>query len=150
MPQLSKRYRALAEKVGKPAGPIPLADGLKLLKQFGTTKFNQTVEVSTNLGIDPKHRDLPVDLGLDLREADEGVELGQQLRQCLGLRLWLGRCRLRLGCVRLGCRSARRLPFDRLRAHVLVLGALAAIGSGATDSGNGSRRQPQIQGAQVE
>jgi large subunit ribosomal protein L1 len=52
----SKRYRALSEKV-KTEDPIPLGDAIKKLKQFGTTKFNQTVEVSTNLGIDPKQSD---------------------------------------------------------------------------------------------
>jgi large subunit ribosomal protein L1 len=52
----SKRYRALSEKV-KTEDPIPLSDAIKKLKSFGTTKFNQTVEVSTNLGIDPKQSD---------------------------------------------------------------------------------------------
>ncbi len=51
----SKRFRALKEKV-KP-DPLPLAEAVKQLKTFGTTKFNQTVEVSTNLGIDPKQSD---------------------------------------------------------------------------------------------
>lgn len=41
----------------KSADPVPLAEAVKLLKQFGTTKFNQTVEVSTNLGIDPRQTD---------------------------------------------------------------------------------------------
>jgi large subunit ribosomal protein L1 len=53
----SKRYRALSEKVKKVVDPIPLADAIKQLKTFGTTKFNQTVEVSTNLGIDPRQSD---------------------------------------------------------------------------------------------
>ncbi|WP_435010773.1 50S ribosomal protein L1 [Tundrisphaera lichenicola] len=52
----SKRYRALRDKV-KSLDPIPLADAIKQLKTFGTTKFNQTVEVSTNLGIDPRQSD---------------------------------------------------------------------------------------------
>jgi large subunit ribosomal protein L1 len=52
----SKRYRALKEKV-KALDPIPLADAIKQLKSFGTTKFIQTVEVSTNLGIDPRQSD---------------------------------------------------------------------------------------------
>jgi len=52
----SKRFRALSEKV-KSVDPIPLADALKQLKLFNTTKFNQTVEVSTNLGIDPRQSD---------------------------------------------------------------------------------------------
>ena len=52
----SKRYRALKDKV-KALDPIPLADAIKQLKAFGTTKFIQTVEVSTNLGIDPRQSD---------------------------------------------------------------------------------------------
>jgi large subunit ribosomal protein L1 len=52
----SKRYRALLEKI-KADGPLPLPDAVRLLKNFNTTKFNQTVEVSTHLGIDPKQTD---------------------------------------------------------------------------------------------
>lgn len=55
MPKESKRFRALKSKV-KP-DPVPLADAVKLLKTFDTTKFNQTVEISTNLGIDPRQSD---------------------------------------------------------------------------------------------
>lgn len=36
---------------------MPLEDGLKLLKEFDTTKFVQTVEVSAKLGIDPRQSD---------------------------------------------------------------------------------------------
>src|SRR3954449_826431 len=56
MAKQSKRYRALKEKVPT-TDPVPLADAVKLLRTFGTTKFNQTVEVSTNLGIDPRQSD---------------------------------------------------------------------------------------------
>src|SRR5690606_19186208 len=51
----SKRYRALRAQV--PEGPVPLPDAIAALKKFGTTKFNQTVEVSTNLGIDARQTD---------------------------------------------------------------------------------------------
>ena len=51
----SKRYRALREKVT--LDPVPLAEAVKALKAFGNTKFNQTVEVSTNLGIDARQSD---------------------------------------------------------------------------------------------
>ena len=37
--------------------PLPLAEAIKQFKAFATTKFNQTVEVSTNLGIDPRQSD---------------------------------------------------------------------------------------------
>lgn len=52
----SKRYRALRDQAQVTA-PVPLPEAVKILKQFGTTKFNQTVEVSTNLGIDPRQSD---------------------------------------------------------------------------------------------
>ena len=72
----SKRYRALKEKV-KSLDPIPLADAIKQLKTFGTTKFIQSVEVSTNLGIDPRQSDqnvrgsvaLPHGIGKSVRVA---------------------------------------------------------------------------------
>ncbi len=56
MPKQSKRYRALTSKV-KSTTPVPLAEAVRLIKTFSTTKFNQTVEVSTHLGIDPKQTD---------------------------------------------------------------------------------------------
>ncbi len=56
MAKQSKRFRALREKV-KTNGPMPLPEAVRLLKSFNTTKFNQTVEVSTHLGIDPKQTD---------------------------------------------------------------------------------------------
>ena len=56
MPKQSKRYRALRVKA-KTDGPMALPDAVRLLKTFNTTKFNQTVEVSTHLGIDPRQTD---------------------------------------------------------------------------------------------
>ncbi len=53
----SKRFRALAAKAPKIKDPIPVDDAVKALKAFNTTKFDQTVEVSTRLGIDPKQSD---------------------------------------------------------------------------------------------
>ena len=75
MPYRSKRYRTLTKKA--PADPVPLADAIRQLKAFDTTKFNQTVEVSTNLGIDPRQSDqnvrgsvaLPNGIGKSVRVA---------------------------------------------------------------------------------
>jgi large subunit ribosomal protein L1 len=72
----SKRYRALREKI-KTTDPVPLDEAIKHLKGFGTTKFDQTVEVSTNLGIDPRQSDqnvrgsvaLPNGIGKSVRVA---------------------------------------------------------------------------------
>lgn len=56
MAKQSKRYRALAEKTAS-LESVPLAKALELLKTFGTTKFDQTVEIHMKLGIDPKQAD---------------------------------------------------------------------------------------------
>jgi large subunit ribosomal protein L1 len=75
LPVQSKRFRALKKKA--PTEPMPLADAIKELKAFGNTKFNQTVEVSMNLGIDPRQSDqnvrgsvgLPNGIGKSVRVA---------------------------------------------------------------------------------
>lgn len=56
MAKQSKRFRALVDKT-KSIQPMPLAKAVELLKSFGTTKFDQTVEVHLRLGIDPKQAD---------------------------------------------------------------------------------------------
>ncbi len=76
MKRQSKRYRALSGK-RKAVAPVALADAIRQLKTFDTTKFNQTVEVSTNLGIDPRQSDqnvrgsvaLPHGIGKSVRVA---------------------------------------------------------------------------------
>jgi len=56
MAKRSKRYRSLASKVpGK--SPLPLAEAVKLLKSFGNTKFDQTVEVAIRTGVDARQAD---------------------------------------------------------------------------------------------
>jgi large subunit ribosomal protein L1 len=51
----SRRYSELATKV--PKAPVALDEAVKLLKQCANTKFDQSVEVSMRLGIDPKQAD---------------------------------------------------------------------------------------------
>lgn len=55
MPKRSKRYRALTSVVS--STPLPLVEAIDKLKQFGNTKFDQTVEIHMRLGIDPKQAD---------------------------------------------------------------------------------------------
>jgi large subunit ribosomal protein L1 len=55
MSKKSKRYRAMLGK--RPQKAVPLPEAVQLLKNFGTTKFDQTVEVHMRLGVDPKQAD---------------------------------------------------------------------------------------------
>ena len=59
MAKLSKRIRAIREKVeiGK---QYPINDAVALLKEVSTVKFTEVVDVSVNLGIDPKKSDQAV------------------------------------------------------------------------------------------
>ncbi|HXI13028.1 MAG TPA: 50S ribosomal protein L1 [Thermoanaerobaculia bacterium] len=50
-----KKYRAAAEKVEE--RPYQLNEAFGLLKQIAFAKFNETVELSMLLGVDPKHAD---------------------------------------------------------------------------------------------
>ncbi|MEX0819934.1 MAG: 50S ribosomal protein L1 [Pirellulaceae bacterium] len=56
MPKQSKRYRALESK-RKSTDPLALPAAVDVLKEFGTTKFDQSVEIHMRLGIDPKQAD---------------------------------------------------------------------------------------------
>jgi large subunit ribosomal protein L1 len=51
----SKRYRNLAKNI--PAQPVDLKTAVGVLKNFGGTKFDQTVEIHMRLGIDAKQAD---------------------------------------------------------------------------------------------
>jgi len=55
MAQHGKKYRASAEKVEK--RPYQLDEAMRLLKEIAYAKFNETVELSMLLGVDPKHAD---------------------------------------------------------------------------------------------
>jgi len=55
MAKHGKKYRAAAEKVEH--RPYQLDEAMRLLKQIAFAKFNETVELSMLLGVDPKHAD---------------------------------------------------------------------------------------------
>ena len=55
MAKHGKKYRAAAEKVQQ--RPYQLDEAFQLLKQITYAKFNETVELSMLLGVDPKHAD---------------------------------------------------------------------------------------------
>jgi large subunit ribosomal protein L1 len=76
MAKLSKRQRAIREKVDS-AKQYSIEEAVALLKELSTVKFAETVDVSINLGIDPRKSDqsvrgattLPHGTGKDVRVA---------------------------------------------------------------------------------
>ncbi len=55
----SKRRKDMADKL-EPGKHFPVEDAVKALKGCASAKFDETVEVSMNLGIDPRHADQQV------------------------------------------------------------------------------------------
>jgi len=74
--RLSKRLRAIGEKV-EPGRQYSLEEAVRLLKECATAKFNESVEVAVNLGVDARKSDqavrgaanLPHGTGSDVRVA---------------------------------------------------------------------------------
>jgi large subunit ribosomal protein L1 len=74
MPKLSKREQAWT---GDRQAIHPLAEAVKLVKANATSKFDESVEIAVNLGVDPRHADqqvrgvvsLPSGTGRDVRVA---------------------------------------------------------------------------------
>ncbi len=52
-----KRYRAAAELVTRSGGVKSLSDAVKLVKQTARAKFDETIVISSHLGVDPRHSD---------------------------------------------------------------------------------------------
>ncbi|HQU70774.1 MAG: 50S ribosomal protein L1 [Calditrichaeota bacterium] len=90
MKKRSKRYRKFAELVEN--REYTLAEAVELLKKTASAKFDETVEMSVRLGVDPRHADqavrgtvaLPHGLGKEVRvlvvakgdKADEAKDAG--------------------------------------------------------------------------
>ena len=74
MPKQAKRIQAWT---GDRSKPLPLEDAVKLVKENAKAKFDETVEIAINLGVDPRHADqqvrgvvnLPSGTGRDVRVA---------------------------------------------------------------------------------
>jgi large subunit ribosomal protein L1 len=56
MAKLTKRARQIREKV-VPGKLYPLDEALELLRELSTVKFRESVDVSVNLGVDPRKSD---------------------------------------------------------------------------------------------
>jgi len=76
--RLTKRAKLIAEKLGAaPKKPRPMTEALTLVKDCATVKFDESVDVSINLGIDAKKSDqsirgslvLPKGTGREMRVA---------------------------------------------------------------------------------
>ncbi|HET7413322.1 MAG TPA: 50S ribosomal protein L1 [Pararhizobium sp.] len=76
MAALSKRMRAIREKI-EPGKMYPIEDAVAVLKDLPAAKFSESIDVSVNLGIDPRKSDqvvrgasvLPNGTGKDVRVA---------------------------------------------------------------------------------
>ena len=76
MTNLSKRYKAMAGTVDR-AKLYPIGDAIKIVKDNATAKFNESIDVAINLGIDAKKSDqtvrgsvvLPAGTGKNVRVA---------------------------------------------------------------------------------
>lgn len=55
MAKIGKNMKAAREKVGK--NPLPIEEAIKGVKDAAFAKFDETVELTVNLGVDPRHAD---------------------------------------------------------------------------------------------
>ena len=73
----NKKQKSLAAKLGDNQKLYGVGEALQLLRDLKTTKFDETVEVALNLGVDPSHADqmvrgmvtLPSGTGKDIKVA---------------------------------------------------------------------------------
>ncbi len=76
MAKLTKKQKLLTEKVDVEKF-YPFDEALKTLKELSSTKFDETIEIALNLGVDPRHADqmvrgmvsLPSGTGKDMKVA---------------------------------------------------------------------------------
>ncbi|MGM0422790.1 MAG: 50S ribosomal protein L1 [Pseudomonadota bacterium] len=94
MAKLGKRTKAIRETLDR-SKVYQLSDAVKSVKDFANTKFDETVEIAMNLGVDPKHADqvvrgmvqMPNGTGKTIRvavfardaKADEAKEAGADI-----------------------------------------------------------------------
>lgn len=94
MANYGKRMRTAREKVD-PTQKVSIGEAVRLVKENATAKFDETIEISMNLNVDPRHADqnvrgvvaLPNGTGKDVRiavfakdtKADEARDAGADL-----------------------------------------------------------------------
>ena len=77
MAKLNKKQKALAEKLGDNQKLYAVDEAIQTLKDLKSAKFDETIEVALNLGVDPRHADqmvrgmvtLPSGTGKDVKVA---------------------------------------------------------------------------------
>ncbi len=57
MAKPTKRRKAALEKLGDPNQPRALEEALSLVKEIASVKFDETVDIAVNLGVDPRKSD---------------------------------------------------------------------------------------------
>jgi large subunit ribosomal protein L1 len=57
MSKNSKRWRAIKEKLGTATQPRTLDEALRLIKELASAKFDETIDIAVNLGVDPRKSD---------------------------------------------------------------------------------------------
>ena len=95
MAKAGKRAQAIREKIGDPRSPRPIDEVITLIKETASAKFDESVDVAVNLGVDPRKSDqvvrgstvLPHGTGSSVRvalfadgpDADTGREAGADI-----------------------------------------------------------------------
>lgn len=95
MAKAGKRAQAIREKIGDPRSPRPIDEVITLIKETASAKFDESVDVAVNLGVDPRKSDqvvrgstvLPHGTGSSVRvalfadgpDADIGREAGADI-----------------------------------------------------------------------
>ena len=57
MPKIGKRLKSVRDRLGDVMEERSAEDALSLLKELTSVKFDESVDVAINLGIDPKKSD---------------------------------------------------------------------------------------------
>ena len=74
---MAKQTKRLKARTGDTQVNMPFADAIKAVKDNATAKFDESIEIAVNLGVDPRHADqqvrgvvnLPSGTGRDVRVA---------------------------------------------------------------------------------
>ena len=77
MAKLTKKTKSLTEKLGENQKLYGIGEAIQALKDLSTVKFDETIEIALNLGVDPRHADqmvrgmvtLPSGTGKDVKVA---------------------------------------------------------------------------------